>query len=226
MLRIFCLNSIKERVSNLPLILPNILEQCDILHINTIGYSLNLNELEVNHKEKIKLHEFESLGSEGRLLYYNQYNDGNFYLTIDDDILYPKDFSDRMIEFLKKNDTSIVCVHGSNIIDKDDLNYNKRIVYRFNSELDTPINVEFPGVGTSCFKVGGLKLNLTDLKIKNMSDPYIGFFAKKQNIEIFCINRVGSWLTPLNEFGKRIHGNNPIKEINKLLEEFFYTTNP
>jgi hypothetical protein len=221
MLRIFCLNSIKERISNLPLILPNILEQCDVLHINTIGYSLNLNELGIDNKEKIKLHEFDSLGSEGRLLYYNQYDDGTFYFTIDDDILYPKDFSVRLIEFLTTNNESIVCVHGSNIIDKSEPNYNKRIVYKFNKELESPTIVELPGVGTTCFKIGGLKINQLDFKIKNMSDPYIGFFAKAQNIEIFCINRLESWLIPLNEFGVRIHGNNPIKEINELLKEFF-----
>lgn len=217
MLKVFCLNSIKERISNLNLILPNILKQCDILHINTIGYNLDLNLLKLENKDKIKLKKFDSLGSEGRLLYYNEYDNNTFYFTIDDDILYPENYSNKILDLFEINKNSIICVHGSNLKNKEKIDYRYRDVIHFTSKLDKPTKVQFPGVGTTCFKKGVLKINYNDFKIKNISDPYIGILAKKQKINIYSINREKLWLKPLNEFNKRIYGNNPINEINNLL---------
>jgi hypothetical protein len=220
MLKVFCLNSIKERISNLNIILPNILKQCDVLHINTIGYDLDLNSLNINNINKIELKKFNDLGSEGRLIYYNQYNENTFYFTIDDDILYPENYSNKIIETYNTHQNSIICVHGSNLIDNQKKDYRFRNVIHFTSKLETPKKVQFPGVGTSCFKKGVLKIEYSDFKTKNMSDPYVGLMAKKQNIPIYSICREKLWLKPLNEFGKKIYGNNPIKEINNILKNF------
>lgn len=177
MLKVFCLNSLKSRTENLNLILPNILKQCDILHINTIGYDLNYNEIISTNKEKIITKKFDSLGSEGRLLYYNEYNENTYYFTIDDDILYPENYSNKLIEFLNVCENSIVCVHGSNLLG-DMMDYRFRDVIHFKSSLEKTSKVQFPGVGTTCFKKNILNINQSDFRIKNMSDVYIGYFAK------------------------------------------------
>jgi len=218
MFKVFCLNSLKSRVNNLNIILPNILKQCDVLHINTIGYNLDKNEIISKNKEKIILHHFDSLGSEGRLLYYNDYDENTYYFTIDDDIFYPENYSNKLVDFLNVNQKSIVCVHGSNLKNINENDYRLRDVIHFKSKLEKSSLVQFPGVGTSCFKKNVININQSDFKIKNMSDVYIGVLAKEQNIKIYAIDREEYWLKPLNEYNERIYGNNPIEEINKLLK--------
>ena len=218
MKKIFCINSLEKRKTNLISILPNILKQCDILHINTIGYELDLGNLKINNKEKIITKKFSSLGSEGRLLYYNDYNDNDYYFTIDDDILYPENYSSRLIEAHNKNKNSVICVHGSSLLNKQNPDYRKRNVIHFSSPLSKITKVEFPGVGTSCFKKGELRIKYDDFKVKNMSDPFIGVFSKNQGISIYCVDRPKNWLKQLGEHGVRIFGNNQYNEINNLLK--------
>jgi len=219
MKRIFCINSLNKRSENLDLIIPNILNQADIIHVNLIGYN---HTPPVLSNDKIIIKHLTKGGSELRFMYYNQYKN-DYYFTIDDDILYPVDYSDILIDNMVKHENNAVCcVHGSNInLTKNKMFWEGRRTYHFTRKLEEEKKIMVPGVGTTCFNTSTLKINMEDFKFPNISDAYISTFLKKQNIQAYSIIRNDMWLIPLDEFETRIWGNNNHKEIDKLITKHF-----
>jgi hypothetical protein len=217
---VFSLATTQNREKNLERIIPNILQQSDLIYVNLIGYT---NTPEILKNKKIIINRFEKAGSEIRFFDYNECEDDTYYFTIDDDILYPTNYSDVMISNMKLyNNENVCCVHGSNIdksMEKDFYKKNRE-VYHFRKELKQNVNVMIPGVGTSCFYKKNMKLNISDYKTKNMSDTYTACFLAKQGAKIISIKRSENWLEPMQEFGSKIFGNNPHKEIDKMINKY------
>lgn len=226
---VFSLNVIKKRLSNLEIILPSIIKQSDILYVNLIGYiesPYNIPNILIN--DKIIINKLGDVGSEYRFYNYNDCVDDTYYFTIDDDILYPLDYSSIMINnMVKYNNDSICCVHFSTLIsiENDNLYKNDRIVYNFKKKLNENRKIMIPGVGTSCFYKKNHKLNINSFKTPNMSDPYVAHFAKIQNVDIYAVKREELWLKPLNEYNSSIFGNSPYSIVDKLLKNTFKTMN-
>jgi len=217
---VFSLATTQNREKNLESIIPNILQQCDLIYVNLIGYT---NTPEIVNNKKIIINRFEEVGSEIRFFDYNECEDDTYYFTIDDDILYPTNYSDVMISNMELyNNENVCCVHGSNIdksMEKDFYKKNRE-VYHFRKELKQNVNVMIPGVGTSCFYKKNMKLKISDYKTKNMSDSYTACFLAKQSVKIISIKRPENWLEPMQEFGSKIFGNNPHEEIDKMINKY------
>ena len=220
--RIFSLNTLSNRKDNLPIILPAILNQCDLLYVNLINYYDDVVP-DILNNDKIIINRWGVAGSEYRFYNYNDCDDDTYYFTIDDDILYPLDYSDVLIENMKLyNNEAVCCVHFSNLISlKGDNVYRNRTGVNFKLELKQNTKAMIAGIGTACFYKKNVKINLSDFKVPNMSDPYVANFLKKQSINIIAIKRKELWMKSLNEFGVSIFGNNPLKEIDKVLKEVF-----
>lgn len=222
MKKIFSINVITSRLNHLKSIISNILPQCDTLYINFMGCRSIINI----SSEKIKINYFERAGSELRFFNYNDCDDDTYYFTIDDDIIYPRNYANIMIENMKLYNNEVVCcVHGSNInLNKSKDFYkdrNGRIVYHFKEKLNQNTRVMIPGVGTSCFYKKNVKIRLEDFKTPNMSDVYVASFLKKQSIPIISIKRNDNWLIPIQTNDRSIWGNNPYEEIDKLINKSF-----
>jgi hypothetical protein len=217
---IFSLSTIFERKDNLLSIIPNIINQCDLLYVNLINYK---NIPEILLQKKIIINRFKNKGSEIRFFDYSDCEDDSYYFTIDDDILYPENYSEIMILNMKEYNNKVVCcVHGSNI-DKNlqnDFYKKNRQVFHFKDSLMENTDVMIPGVGTSCFYKGTTKIDIENYKVRNMSDTYTGCFLADQSIRRISIKRNVNWLRPLNEYGSKIFGNNPHEEIDRMISKY------
>jgi hypothetical protein len=214
------LSSILERSNNLLNVIEVIINQCDVLFLNLVGYEND--SVHINNS-KIKINYFTEAGSEIRFFNYNDVPEDSYYFTIDDDILYPKDYTDKIINNMNiYNNEVVCCVHGSNIDKNLNSNFYKknRKVFHFKDKLDQNTEVMIPGVGTSCFYKRNMKLNISNYKTKNMSDTYTGCFLAEQNVKRISIKRESNWLIPLDEYGVRIYGNNPYEEIDKMINKY------
>ena len=221
-LKVFCLNSMFQRKKNLGIILPNILQQADIVHVNLINYNNKIQLPRILNNKKIKINKLIGVGSETRFLYYNDY-DNVYYFTIDDDILYPKDYSSRMINLMLEYNNEIVStVHGAipNFL-KNDYYYKKRLVYSFPKGLKNNKRVLTAGVGTSCFNTSTTKIDINQYNIKNLSDVYTSVLLYNQNIPIICIKRPKGWLKSLNEYGTKIWETQPLDKVNEIFDNSF-----
>jgi len=223
-MRIFCMNTIACREPNLVHIIPNVVEQADILYINLIGYD-HVPDVLVNHNVIVR--RFDSLGSEGRFLYYNDINPNDYYFPIDDDIVYPKDYAEKLIYEIQRRDNKVVsCVHGS----IQDMQYAKTEFFktglkikRFSSRLNNDLRITIPGVGTSCFYKGtGFKISMDDFIASNITDVHVACFLEEQQIPVYAIKRDCNWLQELPKHCREIWSEpKPRNKINYLVERAF-----
>lgn len=111
-------------------------------------------------------------------------------LFVDDDIIYPKNYAERMIgESIEKG--MPVCVHGA-VLPRSPKNYfQQRQVFHFSSKaVGRKVNVA--GTGTLCLKSPGFDHKLFDQP--NMADVYYAVRCQQTQTPIWMIGRVNGWL--------------------------------
>jgi hypothetical protein len=209
----YSLACLPARHSNLEIIIPAILPQCDrlIVHLNESGFTF---PKILRHTKILIFHSEDRKGSEIRFRHIPKHG---YFFSIDDDICYPADYTDRHLKNLKKdNDNILSCVHFANLTNK---NYLHRKILNFKRPHFGSESADIAGTGTIAFNVEKFNIDYNIFKTKNMSDAYVSVEAWKQKIEIVPVKREANWLTPMNEYGEAICGKNPIKEINELINE-------
>jgi hypothetical protein len=119
--------------------------------------------------------------------FYDVKNQNGFIFTCDDDLIYPKDYVQRMIDAEKKYG-GIVAMHGS-ILRIPSRNYymDRRVVYQCLNRVQKDVVVDIPGTGAMCYNSANFQFNYDLVKHKNMSDIYAGIFAKEQKVKITVI---------------------------------------
>lgn len=214
----YSIASIRERVENLRKIIPVILDQCDFIYVNLAGHNQYPDELLYNQTIVI---EHIYAGSQVRLFDYNHNDGSDYYFTIDDDILYPPNYTEYMLAKMQQyRNKAICCVHGSDInLNKTKDYYKKKFTKKFHSQLSLDTDVMFPGVGTACFHKQSFTLHISDIKVDNMTDVYTGIFAAQQGLRVISVQREANWLQRLDEGGRTIWKSNPHSKIDELINK-------
>lgn len=216
----YSIASIPERSKNLERIIRSIDRQSDFIFVNLVGYEYVPEFLD---SEKIKVNIFSDVGSEIRFFDYYSVPNDSYYFTIDDDILYPEDYTERMVAKMSEyGNSKLCCVHGSDMdLGMKSRFYRKnRTVFHFSEEMSEDRRVMVPGVGTSCFYRGKMDISISRYETKNMSDVYTACYLAEQQIPAISVSRLAGWLVPMNEFGRSIYGSNPYREIDSLVLKY------
>lgn len=142
-----------------------------------------------------------------------------FNLTVDDDIIYPPDYAER----LTLNCEMMGCpcgVHGA-IIKQRVKNYFKdRSVIHFEQRHHGSY-VNMLGTGTLCFH-SDIGFSIKEIDRPNMSDCYFAVFCQKNKIPLHCVGRKQGWLKSINYseslWSSRKEGAEQTKVINQVSE--------
>ncbi len=212
-----------RRFENLQKSLPILAEQCDKLWLIVNPDSTKKIEeptpILPSCLDKIQNTEViinsENLGDKEKFLGM-QYQSSGYYLTVDDDILYPKDYVERMIEYmLQKENWCITCVHGSTFDPFGNLDrfIGQRKMYHFEWGYDRLDRVMIPGTGTACYEVTKFKMLPEEMPVTNMGDIWIACKAARLGVPIYTVPRPAGWLKGLPSFGQNIAENRPSKEM-------------
>ncbi len=200
--------------------LNSIIGQVDKLFIYLNNYD-NVPEYISNHpyKEKIEfiLNPKSTLRAAGKFSWLGQVN--GYHFTIDDDIIYPKDYVKKMISFSKsKKDDALIGVHGSifNTVVKDASKCRKSI-FNFQKKLMKSKIVHMVGSGTTLFPHKVAKTINRDKLLSHAiaNDELLAIEAKDNDITVYAINREDNWLKG-NEFME--YGVFEEKQLNKNLK--------
>lgn len=195
--------SIPSRIRFLEKIIHSLNNQCDFFHIYLDGYE-NIPKFIEDLKDKVKVvicnDKNNSLRDNAKFLLLEELikeNKDGYYFTCDDDIEYPVDYVNTLLERLKKyQEKVIVGCHGvilSNRIKK--YFSDERIVYNFKKSLEKDIPVNILGTGTTAFRVGIFnKFCLSEFEYPGMVDIYFAIKCKKNDILQICIERHDDWL--------------------------------
>jgi len=118
-----------------------------------------------------------------------------YIFGVDDDILYPTNYTKKMIEFLKTHNNSIVAgVHGRIFNSEMPQDYfaDARIIH-FKQQSNT-LPVHCVGTGTCAYHSDLLQLTDTDFCEPNMGDLILGMICQERGIPRYIIEREDQWL--------------------------------
>jgi hypothetical protein len=141
------------------------------------------------------LHPAGDLGASAKFVMADQWD--GYYFTMDDDILYPPDYCEKMAKAIERYDRqAIICAHA-NILHPNLTRFNHRTVFRFRGALaqDTPVHLG--GTGTLAFHAPSIGVGLGEFPVRNLDDPQLGAFCQRYHIPIVCVARPPNWMTPI-----------------------------
>jgi hypothetical protein len=192
-----------RRTEALKEVLPRILPQCDEIHI----YLNNFKEIpEFLKHPKVKTYlsddHMGDIGDVGKFYLCEKWGKG-YHFTVDDKILYPKDYTEKMIATIEKYKRKVVVsAHGRIFHDR------KSTSYYWDCKLFRGCTMGFPddefvhelGTGAMAFHRDTLpKFDLSIFDHINMTDIYFSIFLQKLKIPILNPERKNAWIWVSNK---------------------------
>jgi glycosyltransferase involved in cell wall biosynthesis len=172
----------------------SIYNQSDIINVFLNDYS----EIPVELYDK-KINLFITDNDKGDAYkFYNLPNSNGYFFTIDDDLIYPKNYTDYMVSKIEKyGRKKIISLHGRSFVNKPIKSYykDKVVLSHFLDSQNNDVEVEFGGTGVMSFHTDLFKLDITYFKYANMADIWIGKYAYENNIKITSVSRSKNFIT-------------------------------
>ena len=190
-----CISSVQRRKAGLKRAVFNLLPQCDRLHVFLADYKAVPNFLRGSDKIHAVLNSGEDRGSIEKFRWHNIVR--GYYITCDDDVLYPKDYTARLVVAIEKyKRQAVVGFHGAVISKFPVENYYKnRVNLHFGQRLaeDTPVHV----VGNVCggHHTSTLPFGLSKQKPSHTQDDiWLAIAAQKMKVPMVCLKREQDWI--------------------------------
>jgi len=176
-----------KRTESLVRTLESIVEQCDEVNVALNDFEGGLPPILYHEKVNVYFTD-NSKGDAFKFLRLSE-SDG-YFLTIDDDLIYPPNYVEFMIAKCKEYGNSrVMTLHGRNFASFPITSYYKSATERY-ACLDTVkknIIVQFGGTGVMCFHTNLFKLDLDYFVAANMADVWVGRYCLDNKIEILCL---------------------------------------
>jgi hypothetical protein len=176
------------RIDSLEKTIRSIYNQCDVINV-----ALNDNHNSIPlflYDTKINLFLTDnSLGDAFKFMNLMNTNEG-YYLSIDDDLIYPPNYVEYMVGKSKEyGDKKVITLHGRNFSKFPVGSYYRSASERYNclGKVKNDVKVQFGGTGVMCTHSSLLKIPLSYFKTANMADVWVGKHCIENNIEIICV---------------------------------------
>lgn len=176
-----------NRVDSLIKTLESIIDQCDVINLTLNSFDGDLHDIFYHEKVNLIFSD-NSLGDAMKFYKLNE-SDG-YYLTIDDDLIYPPNYVDFMIDKCKEyGNTKVITLHGRSFKKFPITSYYSDATerYSFLHLIRQNVKVQFGGTGVMCFHTDLLKLPIDFFRSPNMADVWIGKYCMENNIDILCV---------------------------------------
>lgn len=192
--------SIPKRVEQLACVVERLLPQVDHLFVHLDKYEIvpeflksnekitvsHSRDYQIDYRDNAKFVPFGKLKHEGEF----------YYLTCDDDLVYPFDYVRSMMANLDRyRNKAVVGVHGVVYEEPAERYFRRRFVYHFKDALKQARLVNNLGTGTVAFHSSIFAtLNPDDWKNGGMVDIFFSNECLARNIPMVCISRHADWL--------------------------------
>lgn len=155
------------------------------------------------------------------------YDCEGYYLTFDDDLLYPSDYVETLIDGIERYRRKAVCsFHGRAFNAFPIRNYYRDAARRFyclrGLAHDKPAHV----LGTGCmgFHTPRFKLSMEDFPSKNMADVHVAVAVRRQHVGPVCLKHAAGWIQHLPiEHGSslyNLHKDDCVEQTRRINEAF------
>lgn len=209
MKKILHMATFKPRYTGMIRRVKELINQCDMLRIYANGYTAIPQELQLYvDSGKLDFHHSDTdMGSQGKL-YWLDVDCNDYYLTVDDDIYYPKNYVDTLVKAYERYPNCIVSMHGGVFCFND----NGRIpafrklkdirkLYGYGNRLVEDKNAHLLGMGCACTvpaKVGLDKSVITG-PLHSGDDEDIAVWAQNKGVPLIIIKHPSHWMCEDNE---------------------------
>jgi len=166
--------------------------QCDELLIWLNEYNEIPVELREYKNVKCTLSKNINLKSGGKLMFIDEYK-SDYYIPVDDDIVYPASYvHDQITNLDNYGQNVIVCRYGEFVKTQK----NNIVQFHYAQRLENDTQCHVVGTGTVCFipeKIGFKQPTIDELKDKS-TDYLLSRFASENNIRCICLKRNANYL--------------------------------
>jgi hypothetical protein len=199
--RIATIATMASRVETFQKVLPAIHSQVDHVFIYLDGYSTPPGFLATFDRITVRIAgELRDLHANSRYLCLEELKVATIVAVVDDDIIYPPDYIDRLVSELQRVEgQAIVGVHGRIFVPPHQSYARDVMTYHFNRALPNPYNVHELGGGTSAFVSSSFNINPKDWGRTDMADIDVAIEAQRRGLRRVAIRRAAGWLTPFAE---------------------------
>lgn len=144
----------------------------------------------------VSVHKGKDVGSAAKFHFVRP---NEYYLTIDDDLIYPPDYVQKLIEGIKKYG-GYVSFHGRKLLGFNRNYYNGHIFFHCINERLNDTDIDVPGTGVGGFDTN--EFNPVDIARedwRNMDDVAIGYECARQNVKVTLLAHPANWVQPQPE---------------------------
>ncbi len=188
--------SIKSREQCLYLTVACLLDQVDEMHIYLNDYDHVPKFLENEPKIKFYLGKiYKDRGDTAKYYALDKCEEG-YYFSCDDDLVYPHDYVEKTIKFLKEHDNKVIATYHGAILKRGKLNnyYRDRKQIHYSNFQRSSIPVNIGGTGVMAFHVNEFRPDTKKFLYPNMADVWVGIQAQEKDIPILCAPRILNWI--------------------------------
>lgn len=144
-------------------------------------------------------------------------NSNGYFFTVDDDIVYPKDYSSCMIDYVEKYERKcLITMHGRKYTRYpiQSIFEPESKLYHFCETVEKDVEVDLGGTGVMCFHTDLMKIPLSNFSIPNMADIWVAKWAKENKVKIICAHHKKGFLRAQSVENNSIYVNT--KDNNKI----------
>jgi glycosyltransferase involved in cell wall biosynthesis len=183
-----------NRIESLVKSLESIIDQCDVINVTLNSHDGDIPEILYHDKINLILSD-NSLG-DAMKFYMLDKSDG-YFLTIDDDLIYPPNYVEYMIAKCKEyGNTRVMTLHGRNFSSFPITSYYRSATERYAclNTVNKNVLVQFGGTGVMCFHTDLFKVGIDYFMAPNMADVWIGRYCLDNKIEILCLRHESGFI--------------------------------
>jgi hypothetical protein len=197
--RIVAIATQPARLQTFEVMLPAIHGQADRVFVYLDGFYTVPGFL--TRFDRVVVRRSEALGdlhASSRFLCLQQLDSPAVVAIVDDDILYPPDYLEKMAAILQRwNGGAVVGVHGRIFVPPHMSYVRNAIVFPFFSALKAARHVHELGAGTCAFVSNRLAVDPCGWDRTDMDDIVVALEAQKRKLPRIAIARGDAWLKPL-----------------------------
>lgn len=205
-----------KRLDILPQCLNSIAPYVDEIRIATSEKELNGKQINIELPCKLSIIiDDQANGDNGKFFALQGIEKDCYFLTIDDDLIYPPDYVSKMIQKIEQyNRRAIVSALGRIMIQPPINSYystkNRRHYFHTFEHTKKDQRCQILGTGVMGWHSSAYKPNIEDFKKPNMADIYMGLVAQRDKIPMIAIEKPANWLyhLPITESIFDSHKNN------------------
>lgn len=187
--------SIKSREITLEQTVNSLIHQVDELHIYLNDYEKVPKFLQNNPKIKFYMGKvYRDRGDVGKFFKVQEVE--GYYFSCDDDLIYPPDYVEKTVSFLKSKQNSVIATYHGAVLKSGKLHdyYRDRRQVHYSAFQRHEMAVHIGGTGVMAFHTSVFKPHLSDFKHPNMADIWVGLLAQDQKIPILSAPRQLHWI--------------------------------